>query len=832
MIKIEDYGFIKNVSKPSRYTGGELYEVCKEPSKERFNAAIAFPEVYDIGMCNLGLQILYNILNNENDIWAQRVFMPYPDMEAELKKRDMELYALESGRPLRSFDLVGFSLQYELTYTNVLAMLSLGKIPLRSEQRADCDPIIIAGGPSAINPEPMSAFIDAFFIGDGEEGFVEICRSLNGSKGKGRVERLIGLTKIEGVYVPALYEKEIDPDSGRIIVAKPKSESYPFPVKRRIVEELEAFKFPIKPLIPNHEVVHDRFSYEISRGCNVGCRFCEAGFFYRPVRHRSRATIVKDLAEVEKTTGYDGASLLSLSTGDYPKIENLLMEIKENFETDNYTLSFPSLRVSSLKPELLETFNKKKKMAFTIAPEAGTQRLRNVVNKKISDEEITNAAETLFSYGWSPLKLYFMIGLPTETDEDIEGIIETAKKIAYIGKKKNINRLNISVSTSSFVPKPFTPFQWESIASKEELQRKQERLKKSFRHPVSYKWHKIDVSLLEAVFSRGDSRLCDVLEKAHSLGCKLDSWTEHFNFELWLQAFNECGLNFDELLHAKFEEDDQLPWDIIDLGIKKEFFKRERKKAFEEELTDTCSGSHCFGCGDFQKFCRDIETERQNDEPVKAPAAKKEQGEARWYRAIFQKAVPLHLVGHLDFVKVLTMAFRRVGIKVEYSEGFHPFPKIEIASPLPLGVEGDEEMMDFRAFEFDLENAVDILNGTLPKGARIQSIYERTSADIALAKYEVHHYSVDLTAFSEADITDILEKAQSFFASESHVVQVEKKGELKEIDLRKKVLSGKIDGTRIELQLLNGGLFKVLEVFVPKEEIFRVRAKRLRLSIP
>ena len=832
MIKIEEYGFLRNVEKPSRYTGGELYETVKRDDGTLVRAAIAFPEVYDIGMSNVGLQILYKILNNEPDIWAERVFMPLPDMEEELGKRDLPLYGLESGKPLNGFDVVGFSLQYELTYTNVLAMLSLGKIPIRSEQRSESDPVVIAGGPSAINPEPMSAFIDAFFIGDGEEGFVEICRSLRASKGRPRSERLAAISKIEGVYVPSLYEREIDPKSGRMFVKKPRSPEYPFPVSRRIIADLEKFAFPLKPVIPNHEIVHDRFSYEIARGCNVGCRFCEAGFYYRPVRNRSRTTVMDDLIEVERTTGYDGASLLSLSTGDYPRVDSLLMEIKETFGTEDYTLTLPSLRVTSLKPEILDSFSKKKKMAFTIAPEAGSQRLRNVINKKISEDEIREAAETLFSYGWSSLKLYFMLGLPTETDEDVRAIATVARTIASIGKHKGVKKLSVSVSTSSFIPKPFTPFQWEDVAPREELRRKQDWLKNNLKSPVSYKWHKIDASLLEAAFSRGDSRLCDVLEKAFRLGCRLDGWTEHFKFDLWQQAFSDHGLDLEALVHAKFEEDDPLPWDIIDLGVKKEFFKRERKNAFAEKLTDTCSGLHCFSCGDFRDLCRRLEEERPEGKPERPTALRALPGEAKWFRAKFRKSSPLHLVGHLDFVKNVSKGFRRAGIKLEYTEGFHPFPKMEIVSPLPLGVEGEEELMDFKAFPFEASNPASALNAVLPEGVRFLSVFERKQTERHLCDYTVHHYELDMSAFTDDELKDITRRTEEFIASDSLVVTAIKKGEKKETDIRKKVLDVKINGKTIELQLLNGGLNKVLEILVPKDEIPRIRAKRKNISIP
>ena len=829
MIKVEDFPFLFKVSKPTRYSGGEINEVVKEKKENLFNVGICFPEVYDVGMSNLGLQILYSSLNRKEDVWAQRCFMPFPDMEEELQKRGIPLYALESGMELSKFDLLGFSLQYELTYSNVLRMLYLAKIPLFSKERDESFPIVIAGGPSAVSPEPLSDFIDAFFIGEGEEGFGEICDVLKERKKLNKQEKLEALALIEGIYIPSFYS--VKNSKRRIVVEKVINPKAPQIVKKRILKDLESYPMPENPILPSHDIIHNRYAFEISRGCLFGCRFCEAGYIYRPLRHRSKNSVIEGLLRASKNLGYDEVSLLSLNSGEYPEISYLLDKVKDYAENENIEISLPSLRVSSISSELLRGFERKKKMSFTIAPEAGSERLRRVINKRISDDEILKSAEILFSAGFSSIKLYFIIGLPTETMEDIESIAKLAGEIARIGKKMGVKRLSITVSTSSFVPKPFTPFQWEKVSKKEEIVEKQNLLKKLLKPPISYKWHDVDASLLEAVFSRGDRRLNRVLYEAFLLGCKLDGWAEHFKFDLWLEAFRKSNLDLFELLEEDFDIEDAFPWDFIDIGVSKKFLQKEREKSFKEETTETCGESLCFNCGSLNKVCAELRKRKEKEKlPILEKTSSKDES-VYVYRASFSKDFPAMLSGHLDFVKNLTRSFRRSGIKLVYSEGFHPFPKIEIASPLPLGISGENELMDFSTYSEIDDEKLKVLNENLNKGVKIFNLREKKASDPPLNEYTLHNYFIDIKLLSEKQKEKVLQTLEDFLNKEQYLIESEKGGKNKVFDLRKKVKSAEIVDNEIKLTLFNGGINKILDILFDSESRLTVKAKRTGMQI-
>ncbi len=818
MIKIDDYPFLMRVLKPSRYIGGEINEVIKREN-DLFNVAICFPEVYEIAMSNLGISILYSILNDREGIWAQRCFMPHSDFENELIKNKIFLYALESGKPLKNFDLIGFSLQHELNYTNVLSMMKLGGIPIKSRERSDESPVIIAGGPNSVNPEPLSDFIDAFFIGEGEEGFVEICDALKNLKGRKRIKKLETISKIEGVYVPSFFETEFV--DGRLVVKNSKKK-----IKKRIIKNLEKFPLPVNVIIPNHRIIHDRYPFELSRGCVFGCRFCQAGYTYRPLRHRQVDTTLKAIEEIVQKTGFSEVSLLSLNTGEYPKINELLDSLKDFSFQNDIDISLPSLRVSSIKDEILKSFDKKKKMAFTIAPEAGSERLRKVINKRIGNDEIFNAARTIFSSGFSNIKLYFILGLPTETFEDVKEIATLAKEIYSIGEKMRVKRLNITVSTSSFVPKPFTPFQWERMEDTKSLFSKQDYLKKHLGGRIKYRWHDVETSIVESILSRGDRSIGKIIENAFTLGAKNDSWAEFFDFEKYIEAFKIENLDLFDYLNKAFNVGGKLPWDFIDIGVSEKFLIDERERAFIGESTETCGKNLCFSCGSFRPLC--IETEEVKDSEYKLPILQVE-GEEKWFRGKFQKLSPSHLISHLDLIKVFERSFRRSGIKIAYSKGFHPFPELEIASPLPLGIEGENELIDFLAripFNFDIS----IINESLPKGIKFKEIREKVADENALNEFIISDYLIDFSKlFTKSE--DILEKLRLFSESDDFSIEVKSKGRRKTIDLKKRVLNVNVEGDKIFIKIIQGGIFKVLEVFINKEEIPFIQIKRSELLL-
>ncbi len=565
--------------------------------------AFCFPDTYEVGMSHLGMKILYEMVNLRDDALCERVFAPWVDMAAAMRAADVPLFTLESRRAVRDFDLVGFTLQYELSYTTILEMLDLAGIPLLSGDRSGDAPIVIAGGPCAFNPEPLAAFVDAFCIGDGEDCTMEILDAVKAAKADGtsREATLSRLAKIDGVYVPSLYEAEYQTD-GRFVALRPKSAGAPATIRKRIARELDAAPYPERFIVPFQEIVHDRIMLEIMRGCSRGCRFCQAGMLYRPVRERSVDKLA-DLAEkLVASTGYEEMSLSSLSTGDYSCLPDLARRLVEKFSKQRVALSLPSLRLDGDLSESLELAQSVRKSSLTFAPEAGTQRLRDVINKGITEEDILRTAREAFQNGSSALKLYFMIGLPAETDEDIDGIVGVARAVVSeyfkLPKGTRPQGFRVSVSVSSFVPKPFTPFQWAAQDTVEVLSEKQKKLQTALRavKGVVLHWHEPVVSFLEACFARGDRRLSDVLLEAWKRGCRFDGWSEHFNFPAWMEAFAACGL--DPSFYANRARDvlEPLPWAFIDAGVTQAYLRVEKAKSDQAETTPDCR-ERCNGCG-------------------------------------------------------------------------------------------------------------------------------------------------------------------------------------------------------------------------------------------
>ncbi len=596
---------LQKVEKPIRYIGNEWNSVIKCVSKVDIRFAFCFPDVYEVGMSHLGMRILYHMLNDRDDVYCERVFAPWLDMEEQLRANNISLFALETKDPLSVFDFIGFTLQYEMSYTNIVNMLDLSGIPVFSSDRLDTHPLICAGGPCAYNPEPLADIIDFFVIGEGEEILNEVMDLYKKHKKNTSCtfskERFLGeLVCIEGIYVPKFYDVFYNEDN-TIKSMIPKHSNYPEKIRKRIIKDLDKVYFPSEIIVPFTEIVHDRVMLELFRGCIRGCRFCQAGFIYRPVREKSYKKLVEKAKTLINATGYEEVSLTSLSTSDYTHLRSLTHELLDDLEPKMVNLSLPSLRIDSFSLELLEKSQKVRKSGLTFAPEAGTQRLRDVINKGITREDILNSASLVFNSGVNGIKLYFMIGLPTETFEDLDGIVNLGNDVVQVYKEvsKDIRKreFKVTISVSSFVPKPFTPFQWEAQDSADVLKQKQLYLKSEIKNKlITYNWHDSKLSFMEAIFARGDRRLSKVLIKAWEKGCRFDGWGEHFKMEKWLEAFSDCNIDPKFYAYRKREYDEVLPWDHIDIGVSKEFFIRESKKAYEEELTANCR-KLCSNCG-------------------------------------------------------------------------------------------------------------------------------------------------------------------------------------------------------------------------------------------
>ncbi|MBI3783646.1 MAG: TIGR03960 family B12-binding radical SAM protein [Deltaproteobacteria bacterium] len=579
------------VTKPGRYLGGEYGMVQKDLRTVRLRFALAFPDVYEIAQSHPGLQILYDILNRRPDVFAERVYAPWLDMEAELRAAGLPLVALETFTPLDQFDIVGFTLQYELTYTNLLAMLDLGKVALHSRDRRADAPLVIAGGPCAFNVEPLADFLDAVLLGDGEEAVHDICDAYLAWDRRDRHDLLAKLASIRGVYVPSFFKPEHAPN-GRIIAVHPSTPGNGM-VEKRILRDLNSVPTQETFVVPSVQIVHDRPSLEVMRGCVKGCRFCQAGYIYRPLRERAPDRVLANAERALQETGHDEVSLLSLSTGDYSCINPVLTELMNRLAPSRVAVSLPSTRVDALAPSLLDQIRRVRKTGFTLAPEAGSQRMRDIIQKEYQESELISAAKQIFALGWRNLKLYFMIGLPSETDEDLMGIVDLASKVAATGNRQ----CEVTASVSNFVPKPHTPFQWAVQVPIEEIERRQRFLRQELgKRRIKFRYHDARLSMLEGVFSRGDRRTAAALQRAFELGCRFDGWNEECRFDLWEQAFAETDLSVDFYLRRR-TLDEPLPWDHLSSGVTKEFLQRELALAFERTLTPDCSVERCTYCG-------------------------------------------------------------------------------------------------------------------------------------------------------------------------------------------------------------------------------------------
>ena len=591
---------LPTVQKPARYTGGEYNEIQKNPEEVRVNVAFCFPDTYEIGMSNVGMRILYGVMNEMEGVWCQRVFAPWGDMEEAMRANNLPLWALESQKPIKDFDMIAFSIGYEMAYSNVLNMMNLAGIPLHAQDRHDLKGIVFAGGVCTFNPEPLADFFDFFSLGEGEESTVEIVSLYDKAKAEGwsKDQFLTEVAKIPGVYVPSFYHHEYNAD-GTLAAIVPLNGA-PEKITKRIIENLDEAYWPTKMIVPSTEIVHDRANLEVFRGCIRGCRFCQAGFSCRPVRKKSPEVLYRQAIETMEDSGHNEITLSSLSTSDYRGLKELTDQLIPYCADHRINLSVPSLRADNFSRELMEKLQTVRKSGLTFAPEAGTQRLRDVINKNLTEDEILNTCAQAFEGGWSNVKLYFMLGLPTETDEDVLGIAELVYKVIQAWKEHATNKkrgLRVHVATAYFVPKPHTPFQWEKQITPEEYLRRCRLLKSHFySKSIEYNYHAPDLSRLEAVFARGDRRLGPVIEKAVEKGARLDGWDEYFNYSYWFDALNECGVEASFYTTRGYGEDELLPWDTIDVGVSKKFLLREKHRAYESRITPDCREG-CAGCG-------------------------------------------------------------------------------------------------------------------------------------------------------------------------------------------------------------------------------------------
>ncbi len=786
---------LKSVSKPGRYAGGEYGQILKDKSKIKARFAFCFPDTYEIGMSNLGVRLLYSSLNQHEDIWCERVYDPWVDMQEKMKQNQIPLTALESGDPLTDFDFVAFTLQYEMSYTNVLNMLELAGIPLRAEDRQEDAPLVIGGGPCAYNPEPIADFFDLFNIGEGEDMLPAIVRLYIQMKEDGSYTRSAFLHQaaktIPGVYVPSLYQVTYKND-GTIAAIEPICDDIPRQVCKQIIKDLDQVSFPDQLVLPYIETVHDRIMLEVYRGCIRGCRFCQAGMIYRPVREKTAETLNRQAKQLFAATGYEEISLSSLSISDYTELEPLCDKLLSWTDDNMVSLSLPSLRVDNFNKDLMKRIESVRSSSLTFAPEAGTQRLRDVINKNVREEDVLRAVNVAFDARKNAVKLYFMNGLPTETLEDIEGIAALAEKVVdayYQNPNRNKARpVQVTVSVSCFIPKPFTPFQWEAQDTMEMLAEKQEYLKTKIksRH-VRYQHHDAKVSRIEAVLARGDRRLAPALELACKEGFCFDSWDEYFDYDKWISVFERCGIDPAFYANRAFSEDEILPWDIIDCGVSKEFFLRERKKAYASQTTPNCR-EQCSACGanklgGERAVCPGCPSAEKTESPAKEVSLAKPNWaklEApKTIRILFRKVGDLQYISHLDLQRTFARVLVRAKIPMWYTQGFNPHAKVIFGLPLSVGTESECEFIDLRIdSDISCQEVKDRLNRELTSEMQILEAYEPTTKfqEIGFAKYEIEIISPLANA-------ETAQKLQALYDGGGLIMTKKTKSGDKEIDI-------------------------------------------------
>lgn len=826
---ITEQPWFADIQRPSRYLGNEINAVHKPRRGLEVTIGLAFPDVYEVGMSHQGLKILYSLLNRYDWLSAERVFSPWVDLEAALREHGFPLQTLESGTPLRELDILGFSLQHELCYTNVLTMLDLAGIPFHAARRDERHPLVIAGGPACFNPEPVADFFDAFLVGDGEEAAVEICRTVRQIKQEENISRkelLTRLTRIQGLYVPSLFAPEYAPD-GRLCAMHSLMPGYDR-VHKALVPDIEQTPYPAEQVVPFSEPVHDRLAVEICRGCTRGCRFCQAGMIYRPVRERTPGTILRHVEDGLQRTGYDEVSLLSLSSGDYSAIGPLLTTLMDRQSRNKVAVSLPSLRIDSLDEGWFEQIKRVRKTGFTLAPEAGSDRLRRVINKTLTNREVLDTARKVYGAGWNLIKLYFMIGLPEETEEDVQDIIRLSREVARLaGGRGKKPRLHVSVAT--FVPKSHTPFMWCPQIPLEKARQRIRTVQEGLRdRRVRVKWNSCEMSWLEGLFSRGDRRLGDVLVRAWHHGARFDAWGEHFRLELWEQAFEEASVPPAFYLHRIRQMDEVMPWHVIHSGVRTDYLRREWQRALEEKTTPDCRTT-CLECGvcDHERIDPVLRCENacipEYEIPLEAPPGTS----GRSYLLTYSKTHAARYLGHLELVRVFTRALRRAGLSVAHTGGFHPTPKISFTTALPVGTESLQETARLTLnTRIEPASLKERLNQRLPSGVRVL-VAEDVSGKKRRNDLHESRYEITLNG-ARIDETAL----EAFLAAREHTVtRTTAKGK-RTVDARARVKSMRVHAPdRLELVLLHlpGPSLKPAEIVKDILRLGEPQARRLRI---
>ncbi len=797
VIEIEKY--LRRVRNPARYIDSEINAIKKDPESAEVKIALCFPDVYEIGISHLGHKLLYHILNNESWIFCDRSYAPWLDFAQLLEKDNTPLFSWEKRIPLKEFDLLGFTLPNELCYSNVLFMLRLAQIPITSEERLEGNfPLILGGGPCASNPEPIWKFFDAFFFGEADQAIVEIARIIRDWKKNGdgkKISLLKELAKIQGIYVPAFYQPRYE--NNRFCGLGPK-EFAPFKIKRRIVPDLDELYFPTAQLVPFPEAIHDRLVVEIARGCTRGCRFCHAGIVYRPYRERSLDNVLKLVREGLKKTGYEECSFLSLSAGDYSQIEQLIVRTIVEHWDKRIAVSLPSLRVTSLTSTLLTAIKKVRKTGFTIAPEAGTERLRKIINKPITNDEIFKTCEKVLKAGWRSLKLYFMVGLPLEEEADRKAIVELCRQISALARRIQPS-CKINLSISGFVPKPHTPFQWERQLDIDELCQIRSELKKNLaRGRLRFRFEDPKNTFLEGVFSRAGRELAEVIELAHKKGVCFDGWSDQFKFDLWIEAFDELGIDPNAYLKER-KENIIFPWEHLDSGVSKEFLLAERKKARQVQITEDCRLTGCiYNCGvcdhrqilpKVQKKPSPAQTEQQSEKQILAKLNELLPQPELYFRYLvrYRRVGELRFLGLLENNRIFTRAVRRAGLPMRYTQGFHPMPRISFGIAPPVGVESECEYLELELIEhLPIERIKNHLQKVMPEGIEIVEVREISRKApsitqlISLIEYEVKIPDRLISKFPQ-------EKLEQFNKSTEFIIKQKREKRDRELDLKQKI---------------------------------------------